>query len=147
MIQLPIDFKEFLRLLNAKRVEYMVVGGYAVSFHGYPRNTGDIDVWIATNADNLQKVIDALGDFGLTDPELNADVFSDPTRILRVGVPPLRIEIMTDLSGVSFARCCVNRVFAEVDGITVPFIGPDDLRENKQAAGRQKDMIDLEHLP
>jgi len=144
-IQLPPDFKEFLKLLNSNRVEYLVIGGYAVNYYGFPRATGDLDIWIAISPDNAQRVTEALRRFGF--PQADAALFQQTRQIVRMGVPPVRLEILTTISGVDFADCYARRLAAELDGVTVNFIQLDDLKRNKQASGRLKDRMDLEQLP
>src|ERR1051325_7498858 len=103
-IELPPDFKEFLRLLNAHRVEYLLIGGYAVGFYGYPRATNDLDIWIAVHPANAEKMVAVLKDFGFNTPELNSQLFLEEDRIVRMGLPPIRIEVATKISGVDFAN-------------------------------------------
>jgi sugar phosphate isomerase/epimerase len=102
---LPSDFKEFLRLLDEMGVKYVIVGGYAVGYHGYPRSTGDMDVWVESTEENAERVVRALKEFGFDVPELSPDLFLDPDRVIRMGHPPLRIEILTSVTGVSFEKC------------------------------------------
>ena len=97
MIKLTPDFKEFLRLLNSKRVEYLLIGGYAVAYHGYPRPTGDMDIWIARSRENAQRVVETLSEFGFTCP---AEILLLENQVVRMGVPPFRIEILTTNDGV-----------------------------------------------
>lgn len=145
-IQLPPDFKEFLQLLSASNVEYLVIGGYAVGYYGYPRATGDMDVWIAFNPKNIRAVAEALRRFGFTVPE-PADSFLTEGQFIGIGHSPLRIEILTSISGVSFAECYAARTQALVDGVEVNMIGLQHLKKNKQASGRLKDLNDLQNLP
>ena len=145
--RLPSDFSEFLRLLTGHQVEYLLVGGYAVAYHGYPRATGDMDIWVRSTPENAARVIRALQEFGFNVPELQPELFLQPERIIRMGVPPLRIELFTSFSGVAFAECYAERVIAELAGIPVALINLRHLRLNKQASGRHKDLADLEHLP
>lgn len=147
MTRLQADFKEFLRLLNAHRVEYLLIGGYAVGYHGYPRATVDLDVWIAKTPDNARRIVAALHEFGFTDPVLTPPLFLQPDRMVRMGVPPFRIEIATSISGVEFESCYRSRVDAVIDGVPVAVIDLASLRRNKKAAGRNKDLDDLENLP
>ena len=147
MDTLPRDFKYFLRLLNVHDARYLVVGGYAVAFHGYARHTGDIDVWIEAETRNAERVVRALKDFGFRDAELDPTLFATPDHVVRFGVEPMRIEILTGLSGVEFAPCFTNRVTRRIDDLDVPFLSLADLRDNKRAAGRTKDRLDLENLP
>lgn len=146
-IQLPSDFKEFLQLLNSKQVEYLLVGGYAVSYHGYPRATGDMDVWIAMSRQNADKIVTALQEFGFDLPGLTVDVFLKTERIIRMGVIPFRIELLTTISGVNFTECYAERVTDEIDGVMVNLISLHHLKLNKRASGRLKDLDDLEKLP
>lgn len=147
MTQLPRDFKEFLQLLNSKEVDYLLVGGYAVGYYGYPRATGDMDIWIAIHLRNAEKVVDALKDFGVGLPNLSPDMFLREERIIRMGMPPFRIEVFTTISGVNFDECYAKRVTDMVDGIEIKFINLEDLKINKQATGRPKDVNDLQNLP
>lgn len=144
MIQLPPDFKEFLRLLNSNNVEYLVVGGYAVNYYGYARATADLDIWVAIAIDNAERVAAVLREFGFLQAE--AAVFLEPGKVIRMGVPPVRLEILTTISGVHFAECYERRKEAEIDGIPVNIIGLEDLKRNKQASGRLKDRLDLDRL-
>ena len=146
-INLPQDFKEFLQLLNDHEVKYLLVGGYAVGYHGFPRATVDMDIWVAINPKNAQKIVAVLEEFGFNFPELNADLFLERDKIVRMGVPPMRLEILTTVSGVEFEICYRNRIIAELDGVQIDMIGLDDLKRNKLAAGRHKDLSDLENLP
>ena len=143
-IRLPNDFSEFLRLLNSNGAEYLLVGGYAVNYYGYSRSTGDLDVWISPLEQNRTKVAKALQQFGFasTTPEM----FGQPDQVVRMGVPPLRLEILTSISGVEFADCYRRREIVDIAGLAVPVIRLDDLIRNKRAAGRLKDLADLEQL-
>ena len=147
MIQLPPDFKEFLRLLNSNQVEYLLVGGYAVNYYGYPRATADMDIWIAMNPHNGEKLVNVLKDFGFNLPELSLELFQDKNKVIRMGVPPVRIELITTIDGVDFAECYANRVETKLDDIQVSLIDLKHLKLNKRASGRYKDLNDLEHLP
>lgn len=140
------DFREFLQCLNAHAVEYLVIGGHAVAYHGYPRATADLDVWVAVNRTNAGRLVSALSAFGFAVPELTPDLFLREERIIRMGIAPNRIEIQTGIDGVRFTECFPRRVSADLDGVRVHFIGLDDLKVNKRASGRYKDLADLEHL-
>ena len=146
-IRLPPDFKEFLRLLNAHNVEYLLIGGYAVGYHGYPRATVDMDIWIAIHPANAEKTVAALKEFGFDPPDLSPQLFLQEWQIIRMGVPPVRIEIATTISGVDFAECYAQRVQDQLDGVEVKLISRDHLKRNKKASGRHQDLADLEHLP
>ena len=146
-IRLPSDFKDFLKLLNANQVEYLLIGGYTVGYHGYPRATGDMDVWVAVNPENADRIVVALKQFGFAVPELSAELFLRQNQIVRMGLPPVRIELTTTISGVEFQECYTVRVVAELDGIKVNLIDLKHLKINKKASGRYKDLNDLENLP
>jgi hypothetical protein len=146
-IHLPRDFKEFLKLLNAHQVEYLLIGGYAVGYFGYPRATADMDIWIAMHPANAEKIVTALKAFGFNPPELSPDLFLKEWQIIRLGVPPFRIEISTTISGVNFNECYVERIVDELDGEQVNLICLKHLKINKKASGRHQDLADLENLP
>jgi len=146
-LELPLDFKEFLNLLNANRVEYLLIGGYAVGYHGYPRATNDIDIWIAINPANAARVVTVLREFGFEPPDLSASLFLQEHNIVRMGLPPMRIEIATTISGVQFGECYAERAVDTIDGVPVNIISLRHLKENKKASGRFKDLNDLENLP
>jgi hypothetical protein len=143
---LPPDFKDFLKLLNSKSVRYLLIGGYAVAYHGYSRATANMDLFIATDSDNANKIVAALGEFGFAMEALEPSLFLQEGKIVRMGVPPLRIEILTSISGVSFAECYRDRVAGRIDEVDVPIISLEHLKTNKRASARFKDLADLEHL-
>lgn len=144
---LPDDFREFLKLCNQKRVKYLLIGGYAVGHYGYPRATGDMDVWIERSESNAARMVAVLKAFGFDVPELSVDLFLEEGKIVRMGMPPIRLEILNAISGVTFAACYPRRKRAQFDGIKVDVISLRHLKINKAAAGRPKDLDDLEHLP
>ena len=146
-IGLPQDFKDFLRLLDAEGVEYLLIGGYAVAYHGYPRATEDMDLWVASHPENAARMVSVLRQFGFDVLELNPDLFLRPDTIARMGVPPVRIELCTTISGVDFAACYRARVTEVIDGVKVTIIDLEHLKENKKASGRFRDLDDLERLP
>lgn len=133
-------------MLNSHQVEYLLIGGYAVSYHGYPRTTADIDIWVAIQKENAEKVVAVLKEFGFDTPSLTADLFLRENQIIRMGNPPMRIELMTTISGVRFEECYSERIIDVIDDVEVQIINLEHLRRNKQASGRQKDLDDLEHL-
>jgi hypothetical protein len=147
MMQLPPDFKDFLKLLNLRQVEYLLIGGYAVSYYGYPRATGDMDVWIGINPQNAAKVVEVLKEFGFNVPNLSVDLFLQENKVIRMGIPPLRLELLTTISGVEFADSFEEKLVTEIDGIEVNLISLKHLKLNKKASGRFKDLNDLENLP
>ena len=144
--KLPDDFKEFLRLLRSHGVEYLLIGGYAVIYHGFPRATGDMDIWIAINAENAQRMVDTVREFGFDTPQLSPGLFLQEGKMVRMGNVPLRIEILTRISGVGFDECYRDRIVDEMDGVEVSLISMRDLLANKRASGRHKDLMDIEEL-
>ena len=146
-IEFPSDFIEFLRLLNANAVEYLLVGGFAVAIHGYPRATADIDVWVARHEANADRIVAALTEFGFEVPALTSALFVEPDTIVRMGNAPMRIELMTSIDGVEFGDCAKRAIVHAVDSTPIPVIGLDDLKVNKRASGRNKDLDDLDNLP
>jgi hypothetical protein len=146
-VRLPPDFKEFLQLLNSHQVEYLLIGGYAVGYHGYPRATADMDIWIAMHTKNAEKIVAVLREFGFDVPALSVDLFLKEGQIIRMGVPPVKIDIATTISGVDFEECYAERVVDVLDEVEVNLIGLKHLKINKKASGRHKDLNDLENLP
>jgi predicted nucleotidyltransferase len=145
--RLPRDFREFLKLLHVTRVEYLLVGGYAVGYYGYPRATMDMDIWIAVHPDNAAKVTETMRRFGFPPESVPPEIFLRKGEMVRMGVAPVRLEILTELSGVAFRDCWRRRRLIRIDGVDVNLIGLTDLRRNKRASGRHKDLDDLSHLP
>jgi hypothetical protein len=144
--RLPPDFKEFIQFMNSAKVEYLVVSGYAVGFHGAPRFTADMDIWVCDGSENADRLGYALQQFGLRDSEFTTGEFLNPGKVFRFGVPPLQIDILTSVSGCEFGDCYPRREILLRDGIEISLISIDDLRVNKQASGRAKDLADLEGL-
>ena len=143
---LPQDFKEFLRLLNSSEIEYLIVGGYAVGYHGYPRPTGDLDIWVASSRENATRLISVLDEFGFGEAGAAAELFLEPNRVIRMGEPPVRIELLTSITGVSFADCYSRSMHISLDGLPTRVISREDLIANKTAAGRDRDRDDVKHL-
>ncbi|MBV8605202.1 MAG: nucleotidyltransferase [Pelomonas sp.] len=139
------DFKEFAELLNARGVEYLVVGGYALAVHGHPRYTGDIDFWLCPEAGNIAKLLEALKAFGFAALELGVADFG-PDAVIQLGQPPRRIDLLTSVDGVSFRACYDRREVVDVSGVLLNFIGLEDFKANKRASGRHKDLADLDCL-
>jgi hypothetical protein len=147
MISLPPDFKDILKLFDKYDVKYLLIGGYAVTFYGYIRATGDMDIWTLKEEKNAENIAHSLIEFGFNPPDLSADMFLQDGKIIRMGVPPLRIKILNSISGVSFDDCYKKRVVREIDQIKISIINLEDLKKNKMAAGRKKDLLDHENLP
>ena len=143
---LPPDFKEFLKLLKEHEVRYLLIGGYAVGYHGYARATEDMDIWVAIHPENAQNIFSALKAFGLDDPNLKPELFLQKPKIIRMGFPPLRLEITTSISGVEFDECYQTRIVDKIDGVEVNLIDLENLKRNKKASGRTKDIADVEKL-
>jgi predicted nucleotidyltransferase len=144
--RLPADFRDFLRLLNSRQVEYLLIGGYAVCYHGYYRNTVDIDFWIAVNPENAAKMAGLIREFGFNVPELSDQLFLQTGRIIRMGAEPTRIEVLTQISGCDFSDCYARRVKGTLDGVPVNIISLPDLITNKLSSGRLKDLNDVRKL-
>ncbi|MDE2291638.1 MAG: hypothetical protein KGL53_06115 [Elusimicrobia bacterium] len=139
------DFRAFLKVLGSHRVRFVLVGAFAVVHEGYVRTTGDMDVWVYPDAENARRVIDALGDFGFSSLGLSAsDILSG--NVIQLGRPPVRIDILTSLSGVTTAEVWRGRVKGTLEGVRVFFLGRATLLKNKRASGRLKDLADLEGL-
>lgn len=140
------DLREFVALLNSNRVEYLVVGAFAVAFYGVPRYTGDLDLLVRATKDNANRIVTALSQFGFHALGLQAADFEAKDQVIQLGVQPNRIDLMTSISGVSFEECWANRQAAELDGITVHYISIDHLIRNKECTGRARDLGDVEEL-
>jgi phage replication-related protein YjqB (UPF0714/DUF867 family) len=136
-----------LKSLNSNRVEYLLIGGYAVGLHGHIRATNDLDVWVNISPENAARIDRALREFGFAAAELTSSLFLDPNNVVRVGVPPIRIKILTSISGVKFESCYVEKETIRIEDMVVPVISLVRLRQNKAASGRAKDLADLESLP
>jgi hypothetical protein len=145
-MMLSKDFKEFIELLNKNDVRYLVVGGYAVAFHGYPRYTKDMDVWIDRSPANAGKLLKALGEFGFGSLNLTPDDFLEADQIIQLGYPPHRIDILTSCTGLDFDDCYGAKVDFEMDGVRVQFIDIESLKKNKRSTGRTQDLADAENL-
>ena len=140
------NFREFIQSLNDNNVRYLVIGGYAVALHGYPRYTKDIDVWIEMSPTNAASMIRALEQFGFGSLGLQATDFLVPDQIIQLGYPPSRIDLITTPPGVDFESCYTSRVKVVIDEVTVNFIDLDNLKKSKKASGRLQDLADLENL-
>jgi hypothetical protein len=140
------DFKEFIELLEKHQVKYLVVGGYAVGFHGYPRFTGDLDIWLLPDTNNAKKIILAIKDFGFQFSNLTEIDFEVPGNVIQIGNPPLRIDLLTEIDGVHFEEAFEQRIEAVIHNLKINFISYSDLIKNKRATGRFKDLGDIENL-
>ena len=141
------DFEDFLKLLNQYHVQYLVVGGYAMAFHGKPRFTGDLDVWINISEDNSLKMVSVINDFGFASLGFTSQDFSKPNLINQIGYPPLRIDILTSIDGVEFEEAYSEKLEIQLDeGTSVYYIGLDELIKNKKSSGRKIDIADVSDL-
>ncbi len=140
------DFKELLGLFNDHGVDYLVVEAYALAFHGAPRNTGDIDLLIRPDKENAQRILRALDEFGFGSLGLKTEDFERPEMVVQLGVPPVRIDIITSISGVTWEEADSGRVAGHYGGIPVHYIGKTEYIRNKAASGRKKDLADIEAL-
>ncbi len=140
------DFREFIRSLNDNQVRYLVVGGHAVAFHGHPRYTKDLDIWIEPEEENALRLVSALDQFGFGSLGLSARDFLDTDQIIQFGYPPNRIVVVLKLSGLDFADAYSRRISVDLDDLNVNFIDLDSLITNKKASGRLQDLADVENL-
>jgi len=145
-MELNKDFKEFIELLNEYDVHYLIIGGYAVNFHGYPRYTKDIDFWIWMDPSNITKLIKVIKDFGFGSLNLEIKDFMIPDDIVQLGYEPYRIDLLMDVDGVDFETCYKRRSESELDGTVVNFLSLQDLITAKKNAGRLQDLADAEQL-
>jgi hypothetical protein len=145
-LMLTSDFKEFVALFNSNRVEYLVVGGYALAAYGHPRYTGDLDFWIGTDPQNAERVVSALAQFGFASLGIRKEDLTLPNQVLQLGYAPARIDLLTSIDGVVFAECHARKVVVQMDGLGISFISENDFIINKRATGRHKDLADLEAL-
>lgn len=143
--ELHKDFKEFLQLLTEHKVRFLVIGGYAVAWHGRPRNTEDLDIWVDYSQENAEKVVASLHEFGFSMPELTPELFTRGHGIVRLGNPPWKLELFVEIPGVKFEECYQRKTTWTVGADEFPMISLPDLRINKEASGRPKDFADLAH--
>jgi len=140
------DFKELLEFFNARKVDYLIIGAYALAFHGAPRYTGDLDILVKPESDNAGRILNALDDFGFGDLELSSDDLTLPGRVIQLGVAPVRIDIVTSITGLTWEQVAANRVSGVYGDVPVYFIGKEDFIANKKALGRHRDLADIEAL-
>ena len=145
-MEIQTDFKELLELLNTHNVEYMIVGGYALAFHGAPRYTGDIDVFVKPDKENAGRILGALDEFGFGDVGIELSDLEYEGKVIQLGVPPVRIDIITSISGVTWNDASSSKIEGQYGDVPVYYIGLDQFINNKRSIGRKKDMADLEAL-
>ena len=140
------DFKEFIALLNENNVRYLIVGGYAVAFHGHPRYTKDLDIWIDPAVENIDKLLETLKQFGFGSLGLKTEDFENPEDMIQLGLPPNRIDLFTGLKGVTFDSCYETKVDIKINEMIAHVIDLQNLKQNKKATGRPQDIADLSNL-
>ncbi|MBN2054649.1 hypothetical protein JW905_06990 [bacterium] len=140
------DFKKFIELLNNHDVNYLVVGGYAMGFHGCPRYTKDLEIWLEASADNAKRALIAMERFGFASFDLAIDAFIQPDMVIQLGYAPVRIDLLISMAGVTFSECYPKRIIEVIGGMAVNFIGRDSLVIAKRAAGRFRGLADAENL-
>ncbi|WDE97548.1 nucleotidyl transferase AbiEii/AbiGii toxin family protein [Lentisphaera profundi] len=145
-MEIQQDFRDLLHLFNEQKVKYLVVGGYALAFHGAPRFTGDIDIWVRTSSENADKIINALNEFGFGALGITKQDLTQDDQVLQLGYPPIRIDIMTSIDGVDFDEAFNNSLLTSYGDIKIKIISKDDFIKNKRATGRYKDLADIEAL-
>ena len=141
------DFEDFVKLLNKHKVAYMIVGGYALALHGKPRHTGDLDIWIDISEDNAAKLVIVLEEFGMGSLGLEKEDFLKPGFMSQIGYPPLRIDILNSIDGVSFSEAIIGMQIVHLENdLVLNYIGLDDFLLNKQASGRKQDLADIREI-
>jgi predicted nucleotidyltransferase len=133
--------------LNANGVKYLLIGGYAVGFYGYPRATNDIDIFISKDLENAERLVKTLAEFGFAEDYLSTDIFTKDKSIVRMGVEPMKIELANFISGIEFEEAFEDKIIGTIGGIEINLISLNHLKINKKASGRYKDLNDLENLP
>jgi hypothetical protein len=140
------DYKEMLQILLSNKVEFLVVGAYAMGAYGYPRATGDLDIWVEASPGNSEKIYRSLSKFGAPLSDITETTFSEEGIIFQIGVAPRRIDIITKIDGVDFGKAYSDKQEIEVEGIKIPFLSKEDLIKNKESTGREKDQLDAKYL-
>jgi hypothetical protein len=140
------DYKEMLQILLNNKVKFLVVGAYAMGIHGYPRATGDIDIWVEASSENSGKIHQSLSEFGAPLSEVTKSTFCEQGIVFQIGVAPRRIDIITKIDGVDFKKASSDKQEIEVEGIKIPFLSKKNLIKNKESTGREKDKLDAKYL-
>lgn len=146
-IKLAADFSDFLKLCPQNNVSFLIIGGYAVIHHSRPRYTGNLDLWIDASSENAERVISTLLDFGFPQDAVSIEMITEKKKIIRMGFEPMRLELFTSIPGLEFSDCYDRRELVKIGRMMVPFISLEDLKINKRACGRPKDLQDLEEPP
>jgi hypothetical protein len=145
-MEIQPDYKELLELLNAHNVDYIIVGAYALAFHGAPRFTGDIDIFVKPDPENAERILAVLKEFGFGSLDLDKSDFQQPDQVIQLGVPPVRVDLLTSLTGVPWQQAYSGKVKAAYGDVPVYFLGRSEFIANKKALGRKKDLADIEAL-
>jgi predicted nucleotidyltransferase len=145
-VKLQKDLREFIELLSSGGVDFIIIGGHAVAFHGHPRYTGDIDFLVRSTPENAERIIAVLKAFGFGELSLSVQDFTRSGSVVQLGRPPNRIDLLTSVSGVDFEEAWESKIAGELDGLAVFFLGLEALLKNKQASGRDKDLADVKKL-
>ena len=138
--------REFIELLNAREVRYVIVGAYALAYHGRPRYTGDIDFFVEPSTENAERIAQVFNQFGFANIGIASGDFTIADQVVQLGIEPNRMDLMTSISGVTFEEAWNTREYGDLDGMQVPFISRDLLKRNKAAVGRKQDLADLDYL-
>jgi len=138
------DYKEMLQILLNNKVKFLVVGAYAMGAQGYPRATGDFDIWVEPSSENSKRVYNSLSEFGAPLEQIDPQTFTEKGIIFQIGVAPRRIDILTFIDGVEFDKAYKDKEIIEIEDIKIPFLSKEDLIKNKEATGREKDRLDAE---
>ncbi len=145
-ITIPSDFKELLALLNSHNVDYLVVGAYALALHGSPRFTGDLDIYVKPDPENARRILATLKDFGFGSLDIDEKDLTEFHQVIQLGVAPVRIDILTSLTGLDWEQSKAGQLQGELGGVPVFFLGKTEYIKNKKALGRKKDLADAEVL-
>lgn len=140
------DFREFVELLIKHKAEYLIVGGYAVGIHGYPRYTGDLDIWLNPTEENAHRILDAVKEFGFSSIKLTVKDLMKEENVIQLGYPPLRIDLLNHIDGVTFTECFQHKKVVKIEKLQMNFISYNDLLKNKRASNRPQDAADLDNL-
>ena len=140
------DYKEILQILLSNKAKFLVVGAYAMGAYGYPRATGDFDIWVEATAENSKKIYKSLSDFGTPLSSITEKTFAGKELIFQIGVTPRRIDIITHIDGVTFEEAYKSKIFIKIENLRVPFLSKENLIKNKESTGREKDRLDANYL-
>jgi hypothetical protein len=140
------DFREFIESLNANGVKYLIVGGYAVGFHGYPRYTKDLDIWLLVSEENAERILKSMDQFGMGNLGLTKAEFLDPDSIVQIGYPPSRIDLVMSCDGIEFESCYLTKIDHVSEGLVLHFLDLENLKKNKKASARPQDLADYDNL-